>query len=79
MISYGIGVLPLIRELRGSHPYVTQTWYAEDAGAGGKFTNILEHLRDLLAGGAGLGLLPEADQKHFGCGPGECSPGRGAL
>ena len=34
IISYGIGVLPLIRELRYTHPCVTQPWYADDAGAG---------------------------------------------
>ena len=39
MIAYGIRVLPLIRELRGAHPWVTQPWYADDAGAegGGRF------------------------------------------
>ena len=26
MITYGIGVLPLIRELRDTHTRVTQTW-----------------------------------------------------
>ena len=51
MIAYGIGVLPLIRELRGAHPRVTHPWYADDAGAGGKFPNIMEHLRDLQARG----------------------------
>ena len=51
MIVYGIGVLPLIRELRDSHPWVTQPWYADDAGAGGKFQQILEHFRDLQARG----------------------------
>ena len=35
MIAYGIGVLPLIRELREAHPRVTQPWYADDAGAKG--------------------------------------------
>ena len=47
MIAYGIGVLPLIRELWRVHPCVTQPCYADDAGAGGEFTNILEHLRHL--------------------------------
>ena len=51
MISDGIGVLPLIRELRGAPPRVTQPWYADDAGAGGKFQNILEHFRYLQARG----------------------------
>ena len=42
MIAYGIGVPPLIRELQGAHPQVTNPWYADDAGAGWKFTNIME-------------------------------------
>ena len=37
MIAYGIGVLPIIRELQGAHPRVTQPWYADDAGAWGEF------------------------------------------
>ena len=51
MIADGIGVLPLIRELLGAHPRVTQPWYADDTGAGEKFQNILEHIRDLQARG----------------------------
>ena len=42
MIVYGIGILPLIRELQDAHPQVTQPWYADDARAGG--------------GGGGLGI-----------------------
>ena len=59
MISYDIGVLPLIRDLQGSHPCVTQPWYADDAGAGGKFTHILAHLCDLQARGPPRGYFPE--------------------
>ena len=40
MIAYDIGVLPLIRELQGAHPHVTQPWYADDTEAGGEFTHI---------------------------------------
>ena len=36
MIAYVIGVLPLIRDIRRAHPRVTQPWYADDMGAGGK-------------------------------------------
>ena len=35
MITYVIGVIPLIRELRDSPPRVTQAWYADDTGARG--------------------------------------------
>ena len=46
MIAYGIGVLPLIRELRGAYPRITQPWYANDAGDGGTFQQVQEHFRD---------------------------------
>ena len=59
MIAYGIGVLPLIRELQGAHPCVTQPWYADEAGAGGKFSHILEHLRYLQARGPARDYYPE--------------------
>ena len=49
MIAYGIGILPLIRELREAHPQVTHPWYADDAGAGGTFHHILAHLWDMQA------------------------------
>ena len=71
MIAYGIGVLPLIRELQDAHPCVTQTWYADDARAG----------EDVLAGagalpgyaGAGIspGLLTRANHNNLGRGPRE--------
>ena len=51
MIAYGIGVLPLIRELQGDYPFVTQPWYADDAGAVRKFGHILAHLWDLQTRG----------------------------
>ena len=59
MIAYGIGVLPLIRELRGSHPRVTQPWYTDDSGAGGKFVHILAHIRYLQAWGSSRGYFLE--------------------
>ena len=59
MIAYVIRVLPLIRELQGAHPRVTQPWYADETGAGGKFQNIMEHLRDLQAQGPAWGYNPE--------------------
>ena len=59
MIAYVIGVLPLIRELRNSHPLVTQPWYAGDAGAGGTFQQVQENFRDLQARGPARGYYPE--------------------
>ena len=37
MIAYGIGVLPLIRDLRDAHTSVIQPWYADEVGKGGDF------------------------------------------
>ena len=59
MIAYGIGVLPLIRDLQGEHTQVTQPWYVDDAGAGGKFPHILAQLRDLQARGPPRGYFLE--------------------
>ena len=59
MIAYGIGLLPLIRELWNAHPWVTHPWYADDAGAGGTFQKILEHFWDLQVRGPARGYYPE--------------------
>ena len=59
MISYEIGVLPLIRELQGYHLHVTQPWYTDDGGAGRKFGHILEHIQDLQARGPARGYYPD--------------------
>ena len=59
MIAYGIGVLPLIRDLRGAHHRITQPWYVYDAGAGGEFHHILAHLRDIQARVPPSGYLPD--------------------
>ena len=73
MIEYGIGVLSLSREFQGSHPHVTQPWYADDTGAGGKFTNILEHLRDLHVWGPARGYYLEPTKSILVLAPGNVS------
>jgi hypothetical protein len=40
MFGYGIGILPLIRKLKLEFPALKQPWYANDAGAGGSFTDL---------------------------------------
>jgi hypothetical protein len=40
MFGFGIGILPLIRRLKQEFPAVKQPWYADDAGAGGSFTDL---------------------------------------
>ena len=59
MIAYDIEVLPLIRDLRRDHPCFTQPWYADDAGAGGKFGDVMAHFRDLQLRGPAQGYFPE--------------------
>ena len=59
MITYVIGVLPLIQELRDSHPRVTQPWYADDVGVGGTFPKVQDHFLDLQARGPARGYYPE--------------------
>ena len=63
IIAYGIGVPPLIRELWGAHPRVTHTWYADDAGSGGTFQQILDHFRDLQARGPARGYYLEPNKR----------------
>ena len=57
MITYGIGVLPLIRDLQRDHLRVTQLWYADHAGAGGKFGDVMAHFRDLQLKGPARGYF----------------------
>ena len=59
MIAYGIGILPLIRELLDAHPRVTQPWYADGAGAWEKFGYIMEHFGDLQVRGPRRGYFLE--------------------
>ena len=59
MIAYGLGILPLIRDLRTAHPRVTKTWYADDSRAGGTFKGIQQHLDELMVQGPPQGYLPE--------------------
>jgi hypothetical protein len=40
MVMYGVGLLPLIRILKKAVSDVHQPWYADDAGAGGRFQRI---------------------------------------
>ena len=47
MITYGLGIIPLIKNLKTAHPGITQPWYAEDAGALGTFGNIEEYFNYL--------------------------------
>ena len=59
MAAYGILLLPLIRQLQDEIPDVNQPWYADDAGAGGKFCAIQEYFEQLQELGPSRGYFPE--------------------
>ena len=59
MFAYGLGVLPLIRQLKAEFPDVNQPWYADDAASAGKFSQIREHIARLNELGPHVGYYPE--------------------
>ena len=40
MDAYGIGFLPVIKQLKLAYPDVKQTWYTDDAGELGMLYNL---------------------------------------
>ena len=62
MITCVIGFLPLVLDLRDAHHRVTQPWYADYAGAGGNFGQILAHFRDLQVRGPSRGYFPDPNK-----------------
>jgi hypothetical protein len=59
MFAYGVGVLPLIRQLKKQFPEVGQPWYADDAGAARNFDSIRSHFIRLQEIGPNFGYFPE--------------------
>eukprot|EP00978_Attheya_sp_CCMP212_P005533 scaffold12431_cov57-Attheya_sp.AAC.8 len=59
MMAYGLIMLPFIKQLKREHPNVSQPWYADDAGAGGKFTAIRKQFERLQELGPARGYFPE--------------------
>ena len=59
VLAYGIGILPLICEIRDTNLQVMQPWYADNARSGGNFKAFQEHLRDMLVMGPIQGYLLE--------------------
>ncbi|CAM9911120.1 unnamed protein product, partial [Heterosigma akashiwo] len=58
MLVYAVGVLPLVRKLKAGK-FCAQTWYADDASAGGKMGQLREWLDALLEDGPKYGYYPE--------------------
>ena len=59
MAAYGIGVLPLINNLKLVHPDVTRTYYADDADTLGTFGNIKLYFNSLKYSGLVCGYYPD--------------------
>ena len=55
MIAYGIGILPLIKNLKWDIPDVIQTSYADKAGALGTFARIETYFDSLSYQDPGCG------------------------
>ena len=58
MIAYGIGILPLIKNLKRKIPEVTQPWYADDARALGAFAILETYFDSLICQVLGRGYHP---------------------
>ena len=59
MIAYGIGILPLINNIKQKIPDVTQPWYADDVGDLGEFARIETYFNWLTHQGSGRGYYPK--------------------
>ena len=69
MIFYVICILPLVRELRTAHLHIMQTWCADDAGAGGKFKALHEHMSNLLVRETLWGYFPDTTKRILSISP----------
>ena len=59
MIAYGIGILPLINNLKQEIPDVTHPWYADYCGALGTFAILETYFYSLTRQGLGRGYHPK--------------------
>ena len=59
IFAYSLGLLPLIRQLKVEFPKAEQAWYADDAGAGGNFSEIRRLFKILKEIGPDHGYFPE--------------------
>ena len=47
IVFYGIGILPLIKNLKDYFSSVTKPWYTDNAGALGMFARVREYFNSL--------------------------------
>ena len=58
MIAYGIGILPLIKNLKQDIPDVTQPWHADNTRGLGMLAIIETYFNSLTRQGPGCGYYP---------------------
>ena len=76
MITYGISILPLIKNLKQEIPNVTQPWYADDAGALGTFARLETYFDLLVHQGPGRGYYPKPPNSVLNVGPENLAAGK---
>ena len=59
MVAYGIGILPMIKQLKAEFPDIPQPWYDDDSGALGTFANVELYFNLLKLLGPGRGYCPK--------------------
>ena len=59
IIAYGIGILPLIKNMKRAISDVTQPWYADYAGALDTFARLENYFDSLIRQGPGQGYHPD--------------------
>ena len=73
MISYGIGILPLIHELHNAHTHITQLWYTNNACTRGSVWCV-EGPQEVLSGeGNSARIFTGSYKEHLGRIPAEFS------
>ena len=65
MVAYGIGILPLIKNLKAGFLDVTQPWYADNAVALGTFTRVRGYFNLLKRIFPGRGYYPKPYKIFF--------------
>ena len=63
MVAYGIGILPLIKNLKVVFPDVTQPWYADNSGAFGTFQRFKSCFNSLKLHGQEQRYYPETSKR----------------
>ena len=59
MVAFGLGLLPLIQQLKNELPEVIQPWYADDAAACGSFDSLERSFELLQTLGKPFGYYPQ--------------------